>query len=63
VSTGIIQTALTNKTLGLELEYRRPFMSREGNASIEEPTTDTRLALPYDDPQVSDEFVYLLSVI
>jgi hypothetical protein len=63
VSTGIIQTALTNKTLRLELEYRRPSVLREGNARTEAPTADTGLAVPYDDPQVSDEFACLLSVI
>jgi hypothetical protein len=64
VSTGIIQTALANKTLRLELDYRLPSMLRQGDdAIIEGPTIDTALAFQYDDPQVSDEFACLLMVI
>jgi hypothetical protein len=63
VSRGIIQTALTNKTLRLELEYRQPSVLREGDARTEESAADTGTALPYDDPQASDEFACLLSVI
>jgi len=47
---GIIETAVDNKSLHLELEYRQPSMLGEGNAS-EEPATDTGLALQYEDPQ------------
>ncbi len=63
MSQSIIQTAVTDKSLRLELDYRQPSMPLEGNASIEEPTIDTGLALQYDEPQVSDEFACLLGVI
>jgi hypothetical protein len=63
VSGSIIQTALTNKALRLELEYRRPSVLREGGARTEEPAAGTGPAVPHDDPQVSDEFACLLSVI
>src|SRR5271170_5208187 len=58
----LIQTAVTNKTLRLELDYRQPSILSEGDATIEGPTAETGLALPYD-PQVADDFTYLLSVI
>jgi hypothetical protein len=63
VSGGIIQTALTNTTLRLELEYRQPSVLGEGNARVEEPATDTGLALQYNDRQATNEFACLLSVI
>jgi hypothetical protein len=53
---GIIETAVDNKSLHLELEYRQPSMLGEGNASNEEPATDTGLALQYENPQASDSF-------
>jgi hypothetical protein len=62
VSQSIIQTAVINKSLRLELDYRQPSMPLEADASIEGPTTDTGLALQ-DDSQVSDEFACLLRVI
>jgi hypothetical protein len=62
VSQGIIQTAVSNKTLRLELDYRQPSMLREGNVSIEIPTTDAGMALQHDEP-VSNEFACLLRTI
>ncbi len=63
MSQSIIQTAVTNKTLRLELDYRQPSTFREGDSNIEGPTTDTGLAKQYGDLQVSDEFACLLRVI
>ena len=60
MSGSIIQTALTNKTLRLELAYRQPSMLWEGDARTEAPTTGAGLTFQYDDPQVSDEFACLL---
>ena len=63
MSQSIIQTAVTDKSQRLELDYRQPSTPLEGNASVEEPTIDTGLALQYDDSEVSDEFACLLRVI
>ena len=63
MSQSIIHTAVTNKTLRLELDYRQPSMFREGDLSIEGPKTDAGLALEYDGSLVSDEFACLLEVI
>ena len=64
MSQSIIQTAVTNKTLRLELDYRQPCMIRESDARTAKPAPDnTGLAPRYDDPQVSDEFACLLRVI
>jgi hypothetical protein len=63
VSQSIIHTAVTNRSLRLELDYREPSMPLEGDASIEGPTTDTGLALQDNASQVSDEFACLLRVI
>jgi hypothetical protein len=63
VSGGIIQTAVANRNLGLELEYRQPSMLLEGDARTEEPTTDAGLTFQYDDPRVSDELACLLRMI
>jgi hypothetical protein len=63
VSGGIIQAAVTNKNLCLELEYRQVSMLQEGNSGSEEHTTGTGRAYQYDDPQVADEFASLLRVI
>jgi hypothetical protein len=59
---GIIQTAVTDKTLCLELEYRQPYTPRDGEAR-QEPASDIGFTFQYDDPQVSDEFACLLMVI
>ena len=59
MSGSTIQTALTKKTLRLELEYRQPSMLREEDASNEGPTSDIELALQYGDLKVWDEFTYL----
>ena len=51
VGRGITETAVNNKSLHLELEYRQPSMLGEDNANNEEPATDTRLTLQYDHRQ------------
>jgi hypothetical protein len=61
VNRGIIQSAVTNKTLRLELEYRQPSWFSEGDVTIETQTDDTGLTLQYGDPHVSDRFACLLS--
>jgi len=59
----IIQTAITNKTLRLELDYRQPSVRHEGDTNIEERMIDTGVVPLYDDPQVSDEFACMLRMI
>ena len=56
MSQSIIQTALTNKTLRLELIYQAPSMLREEDDTTMKPATQTGLA-------IADEFACLLSVI
>jgi len=63
VSRSIIQTAVTNRDLHLELSYRVPCILRKVDASVGDTTIETELALCYDDPQTSGEFSCLLSVI
>jgi hypothetical protein len=63
VARSIIQTAITNKALRLELEYRQPSMFRDGDAGFEGPTIDTGVALPCVEQQTSDEFAGLLRLI
>jgi hypothetical protein len=63
VSQSIIQTAVANKTLHLELDYRQPSMLLEGDTRAEKPTTATELTFQHDDPPVSDEFACLLKMI
>jgi hypothetical protein len=63
VSRSIVQTAVTNKDLRLELTYYSLSASWEGHASSQEPATGTGMALQYDDPQVWAEFDCLLEVI
>jgi hypothetical protein len=63
VSGRIIETAVTNKTPHLDLDYREPSMLPEGDVIIEGPMTDTGLRLQYGDPQVSGEFACFLRVI
>ncbi len=63
MSRSIIQTAVNNKTLRLELEYLQPSRPRQGDAGIAHPMTDTGLILRHVDPQAWDEFVHLLRVI
>ncbi len=57
---GIIRTALTNKTLPLELEYREP--SRESASDIE-GALEMEVVVQRDDARLSAEFACLLSVI
>jgi hypothetical protein len=63
VSHSIIHTAITDKTVRLELDYRQPSALRENDAGIEAPTTEVGLVPQYHDSQVSDEFACLLRVI
>jgi hypothetical protein len=56
VSRGILQTALTNKTLGLELEYREPSTQREGESTFAN-------GMPHSHRSISKEFAELLSAI
>ncbi len=58
MSGSIIQTALTNKTLRLELVYR-PATLPEDNAHSGDPA----LVFPFDGPKPSDEFACLLEMI
>ena len=62
MSASIIQTALSNKSLRLELEYQasRP---HEGNDDIAAPMTDTGIVLRNVDPRAWDDFVHFLRVI
>jgi hypothetical protein len=44
---GIIEAAVTDKTLRLELEYRRPTRFRDGRTRTEETSIVSGLAVPY----------------
>jgi hypothetical protein len=63
VSQGIIQSALTNKTLRLELTYTLPSMLRQEDETGMEPATHTGLAGPDSVQAISDELACLPSVI
>lgn len=56
MSQGILQTALNNKTLGLELEYRELSTIREGESAF---TSEW----PRLHPSTSPEFAELLSAV
>jgi hypothetical protein len=57
---GIIRTALTNKTLPLELEYRE---SSGESANHTEGALEMEVVVQGDDSQPSAEFACLLSAI
>jgi hypothetical protein len=63
VTQSIIQTAVTNKTLRLELTYRVPSMLRQEDDTTMEPATHIGIAHPDSVQPSSDEFARLLSVI
>ena len=63
VGQSIIQTALTNKTLRLELSYRVPTMLRQESGPMMEPATHTGLTHPPSVQVISDEFACLLIAI
>jgi len=63
VSQSIIQTALTNKTLRLELSYRVPSMLHQESDATMEPATHTGLTHPRSVQVFSDEIPCLLSAI
>jgi hypothetical protein len=54
VTQSIIQTAVTNKTLRLELTYRVPCMLRQEDDTTMEPATHTGIEPP-DSVQISDD--------
>jgi hypothetical protein len=56
VNRGILQTALTNKTLRLELEYREPSARWEGELIFANEK-------PGSHPSTSEEFADLLSAM
>jgi hypothetical protein len=62
VNRRIGETAVTNKTLHLDLDHREPSMLPEA-VIIEGPMTDTGLPFQYGDLQVSGEFACFLQVI
>jgi hypothetical protein len=62
VSKGIIQTAITNKNLRLELTYHVPPTFPEGCTAKDEPAIDTAFAFEYD-AEIASELVCLLSTI
>ena len=59
----IIQTALTGKTLRLELDYRKPSPSKNDCAGTERPATYVEVGFDRTDSPLADEFALLLSVI
>ena len=63
MSQGIMQSALTNKTLRLELTYTVPSMLRQADDPGMEPATHTGLANPDSIQAISDELACLPSVI
>jgi hypothetical protein len=59
VSGGILQTAIRNTNVRLELQYQESFIF----TGSEEPETNAGLGLPDSDPAISAEFDYLLKAI
>ena len=57
MSHSIIQAAVTNKTLRLELTYRAP------TVLLEEDDDTAELVLPPPNQPISDECAFLLSLI
>ena len=55
MNKGIIQTAVTNKSLRLELEYQEPSLLAQSDG-MECLTIDTELELLFEHPYASDEF-------
>ncbi len=60
MNRSIIETALTNKALPLELNYRKPSM-QTGETGFEDPT-EVRFALQNETHGLTDEFICLLRV-
>jgi hypothetical protein len=56
VNRGILQTALTNKTLRLEFEYREPSTQRENESTFAN-------GMPRSHRSTSEDFAELLSAI
>jgi hypothetical protein len=63
VSGSIIQTALTNKALSLELDYRQPPTSRQGDAIREGMRACTELSPSDGDLRMWDELTYWFRII
>jgi hypothetical protein len=63
VSKSILQTALTNKTLRLELTYQAPSMLREEDDTAMKPVTHAGLEHPDSVQAIAGEFAGLMSVI
>jgi hypothetical protein len=63
VSGSIIKTALTSKALSLELDYRQPPTSRQGDAIPEGLTACIQLAPSYDESRMWDDITYLFRII
>jgi hypothetical protein len=59
VSGGILQTAIRNTDVRLELQYRESCIFTDS----EEPETNAGLGLPDSEPLISAEFDCLLKVI
>ncbi len=63
MSHSIIEAALTNKTLRLELTYRAPLMLLEEDDDTAELEIRARLEPPNSRQPIPDEFACLLSAI
>jgi len=63
MSQSIIEAAVTNKTLHLELTYRTPFRLGEEEDDTAELEPQTRDALQSPVQPISGEFACLLSVL
>ena len=62
MSKSILQTAITNKNLHLELTYRLLATLPESGSFNDEPTIDTAPTLGHD-AELSSEFACLLSMM
>ena len=58
MTQSIIQTAVTNKTLRLELTYRVPCMLRQEDDTTMEPASHAGIEPPDSVQAISDEFAY-----
>ena len=63
MSRSIIQTEVTKKMSGLELDSRRPSMSGRCEAIVEELTNRSQLGPPCGDSRLWDEITYLFRMI
>jgi len=63
VSKGIIQTALSQKDHGLEVDYRQPCVSRHGAAMVGALTIPAQLTMGYDELRMWDQITDLFRMI